>query len=201
LYLERFRNKYPLFNDDIQGTGAVVLSGFLNAAKLSSAASGRPLNSHRILFFGAGSAGVGVAMQLMSYFTLQGLSVEEARERIWLVDSQGLVFDARGRLPEHKKCWYRYKLLHIRAPFTHPCDRFLPSRLQGASSDWYSRYYRLRQANGITGSVDNHGEILYSVVGSVPVLTRITGCIRSRCYRSHGCPEPQTNHIPPLEPR
>jgi len=107
LYLERFRNKYPLFNDDIQGTGAVVLSGFLNAAKLSSAASGRPLNSHRILFFGAGSAGVGVAMQLMSYFTLQGLSVEEARERIWLVDSQGLVFDARGRLPEHKKYFSR----------------------------------------------------------------------------------------------
>lgn len=103
-YLEMFRNRYPLFNDDIQGTGAVVLSGFLNAAKLSSAASGQPLTSHRILFFGAGSAGVGVAMQLMSFFTLQGLTVQEARERIWLVDSQGLVFDGRGPLAEHKKC-------------------------------------------------------------------------------------------------
>ncbi|KAF4564606.1 hypothetical protein EYR40_010772 [Pleurotus pulmonarius] len=107
LYLERFREKYPLFNDDIQGTGAVVLSGFLNAAKLSSAASGRPLTAHRILFFGAGSAGVGVAMQLMSFFTLQGLSVQEARERIWLVDSQGLVYTARGRLAEHKKYFAR----------------------------------------------------------------------------------------------
>ena len=104
LYLERYRNKYPVFNDDIQGTGAVVLSGFLNAAKISSAASGRPLSSHRILFFGAGSAGVGVATQLMSFFTLQGLSVDEARERIYLVDSQGLVFDGRGKLAEHKKC-------------------------------------------------------------------------------------------------
>ncbi|KAJ7255870.1 hypothetical protein B0H12DRAFT_526094 [Mycena haematopus] len=107
LYLERYRNQYPLFNDDIQGTGAVVLSGFINAARLSSAASGRPLNSHRILFFGAGSAGVGVAMQLMSFFTLNGLSEQEARERIWLVDSQGLVYSARGELAEHKEYFAR----------------------------------------------------------------------------------------------
>lgn len=76
----------------------------MNAAKLSSAASGRPLSDHRILFLGAGSAGVGVAMQLMSFFKLQGLSEDEARERIWLADSQGIVYDARGPLPEHKKC-------------------------------------------------------------------------------------------------
>ncbi|KAF8636932.1 hypothetical protein AX17_003183 [Amanita inopinata Kibby_2008] len=106
-YLNRYRNKYPVFNDDIQGTGAVVLSGFLNAAKLSSAASGRSLTDHRILFFGAGSAGVGVASQLMSFFTLNGLSKEEARERVWLVDSQGLVYNARGRLAEHKKYFSR----------------------------------------------------------------------------------------------
>jgi malate dehydrogenase (oxaloacetate-decarboxylating)(NADP+) len=103
-YLERFRRKYPVFNDDIQGTGAVVLSGFLNAANISSAASGLPLTSHRILFFGAGSAGVGVASQLMSFFTLNGLTEDQARRQIYLVDSQGLVYDARGRLAEHKKC-------------------------------------------------------------------------------------------------
>ncbi|KAF8205441.1 malic enzyme [Mycena galopus ATCC 62051] len=107
LYLERYRNQYPLFNDDIQGTGAVVLSGFINAARLSSAASGRPLSGHRILFFGAGSAGVGVAMQLMSFFTLNGMSEQEARERIWLVDSQGLVYTARGELAEHKEYFAR----------------------------------------------------------------------------------------------
>jgi hypothetical protein len=103
-YLKRYRNIYSVFNDDIQGTGAVVLSGLLNAAKLSSAASGEPLSSHRILFFGAGSAGVGVAQQLMSFFILQGLSREEARQHVWFVDSQGLVYSARGRLAEHKKC-------------------------------------------------------------------------------------------------
>lgn len=102
-YLDAFRERYPVFNDDIQGTGAVVLSGFLNAAKLSSAASGRPLSDHRILFLGAGSAGVGVATQLMSFFRLQGMSEQEARERIYLVDSQGLVYDDRGPMAEHKK--------------------------------------------------------------------------------------------------
>ncbi|KAH9478410.1 NADP-dependent malic enzyme [Psilocybe cubensis] len=106
-YLERYRHKYPVFNDDIQGTGAVVLSGFLNAAKLSSAASGLPLTEHRILFFGAGSAGVGVASQLMSFFTLLGMTEDQARRKIYLVDSQGLVYDARGHLAEHKKYFSR----------------------------------------------------------------------------------------------
>ncbi|EDR08151.1 uncharacterized protein LACBIDRAFT_297458 [Laccaria bicolor S238N-H82] len=109
-YLDRYRNKYAVFNDDIQGTGAVVLSGFLNAAKIASAASGRPLTSHRILFFGAGSAGVGVAIQLQSFFTLQGLSTEEARQQIYLIDSQGLVYNARGRLAEYKKCMLPFSL-------------------------------------------------------------------------------------------
>ena len=103
-YLDAFRERYPVFNDDIQGTGAVILSGFVNAAKLASAAAGTPLGEQRILFFGAGSAGVGVAMQLMSFFVLQGMSKEEARRRIWFVDSQGLIYDARGSMAEHKKC-------------------------------------------------------------------------------------------------
>ena len=103
-YLDSFRNRYSVFNDDVQGTGAVVLSGFLNAAKLSSAASGQPLTSHRVLFLGAGSAGVGVAMQLLSFFKLHGLSQEEAKSHIYMVDSQGLIFDSRGPMAEHKKC-------------------------------------------------------------------------------------------------
>ncbi|KAL6302673.1 malic enzyme [Sparassis latifolia] len=106
-HLSAFRERYPVFNDDIQGTGAVVLSGFMNAARLSSAASGRPLSDHRILFLGAGSAGVGVAMQLMSFFKLQGLSTEEARRRIWLIDSQGLIYNDRGSMAEHKKYFSR----------------------------------------------------------------------------------------------
>jgi len=107
-YLDRYRFKHPVFNDDIQGTGAVVLSGFVNAARLASKASGKPLTSHRILFFGAGSAGVGVASQLTSFFTLNGLTPEQAKRQIWLVDSQGLVYNSRpGKLAEHKKLFSR----------------------------------------------------------------------------------------------
>lgn len=102
-YLARYQHKYPMFNDDIQGTGAVILGGFVNAARLSAAASGRDLKDQRIVFMGAGSAGVGVAKQLLSFFTSLGLSEEEAKERVWLVDTKGAVTADRGdKLAAHK---------------------------------------------------------------------------------------------------
>ncbi|KAG1906470.1 uncharacterized protein F5891DRAFT_1002500 [Suillus fuscotomentosus] len=124
-YLERYRHQYRVFNDDvsrshsnshsvfmltpvqIQGTGSVILSGFTNAARLSSAASGLPPSDHKILFLGAGSAGIGVAKQLLSFFTLSGLSPEEARSRIYTVDSKGLITANRKGLQEHKKFFAR----------------------------------------------------------------------------------------------
>ncbi|KAF9220982.1 hypothetical protein BS17DRAFT_713010 [Gyrodon lividus] len=106
-YLDRYRHQYRVFNDDIQGTGSVILSGFINAARLSSAASGRPLSDHKILFFGAGSAGTGVAKQLLSFFTTLGMSPEEAKSRIYTVDSKGLITADRGGLQEHKKFFAR----------------------------------------------------------------------------------------------
>ena len=75
----------------------MVLSGFMNAAHLASSAAGTPLADQRILFFGAGSAGIGVAKQLMSFFTLLGLSEEEAKSRIY-VSKQGSFFVLDGIL-------------------------------------------------------------------------------------------------------
>lgn len=93
----------PLPDDDIQGTGSVILGGFTNAARIASQAAGTNLHDQRILFFGAGSAGVGVAKQLLSFFQRQGFTEEEAKDRVWLVDSKGLVTKDRGdKLPEHK---------------------------------------------------------------------------------------------------
>ncbi|KIJ64468.1 hypothetical protein HYDPIDRAFT_175446 [Hydnomerulius pinastri MD-312] len=106
-YLDRYRHQYRVFNDDIQGTGSVILSGFINAAGLSSAASGRSLSDHKVLFFGAGSAGIGVAKQLLSFFTMLGMSPEEARSRIYTVDSKGLITADRKGLQEHKKFFAR----------------------------------------------------------------------------------------------
>ncbi|KAK9681166.1 hypothetical protein K7432_015726 [Basidiobolus ranarum] len=98
--LERHRNRYLSFNDDIQGTGAVILSGFINAVR----EVGIPAKQHKLLFFGAGSAGVGVAKQIMDYFVLEhGMTEEEAKKLFWLNDSKGLVTHDRGdKLAQHK---------------------------------------------------------------------------------------------------
>ncbi|KAK5169174.1 uncharacterized protein LTR77_006483 [Saxophila tyrrhenica] len=96
--LERYQNTYAMFNDDIQGTGAVILGGFINAVKQSGVAP----KDQRAVFLGAGSAGVGVAKQLTEFFMNEGLSEEEAKKRFWLVDSQGLVAHDRGKLADHK---------------------------------------------------------------------------------------------------
>ncbi|KAL5604151.1 hypothetical protein BROUX41_002138 [Berkeleyomyces rouxiae] len=98
-YLDRYRNSYKCFNDDIQGTGAVVLGGYIGAVNLS----GVPLEEQRLVFMGAGSAGVGVAKQLVEYYTRRGLTEAEARDKFWLVDTKGLVTKDRGdKLAAHK---------------------------------------------------------------------------------------------------
>jgi Malic enzyme, NAD binding domain len=73
-----------MFNDDVQGTGAVIVGGFINAVK----ASGVAAKDHRAVFLGAGSAGVGVAKQIVEYFIKEGLTEEEAKRKFWLVDSK-----------------------------------------------------------------------------------------------------------------
>ena len=86
--LERYQKTYTCFNDDIQGTGAVILAGFINAVK----SSGTPAKDQRAVFLGAGSAGVGVAKQLVEYFVKEGLTEEQAKRCFWLVDSKvGLI--------------------------------------------------------------------------------------------------------------
>ncbi|KAL2760666.1 hypothetical protein ACRALDRAFT_2095126 [Sodiomyces alcalophilus JCM 7366] len=103
-YLDRYRNKYKCFNDDVQGTGAVILGGYIGAVNLS----GVPMDEQRLVFMGAGSAGVGVAKQLVEYYTRRGLTEEEAKRKFWLVDTKGLVTQDRGDdLAEHKKYFAR----------------------------------------------------------------------------------------------
>lgn len=97
--MERYRDVYTCFNDDIQGTGAVILGGVINAVKRS----GVPCKEHRAVFLGAGSAGVGVAKQIVEFFMREGMTEEEARACFYLVDTKGLVTSDRGdKLAEHK---------------------------------------------------------------------------------------------------
>ena len=102
-FLERYQHKYPMFNDDIQGTGAVILGGFINAARISASAANRKETDQRILMVGAGSAAIGVAKQLMSFFLHHGITEEDAKKLIWTTDSKGLITLDRGdTLAQHK---------------------------------------------------------------------------------------------------
>lgn len=93
--LNRYRNQLCTFNGDMQGTGVVALSCVLSGAN----ASGMPLRDHRIVIFGAGTAGVGIADQIHSAMQRCGLSESEARARFWLLDKSGLLTTQSSLLP------------------------------------------------------------------------------------------------------
>ena len=87
--LERYKDKVPCFNDDIQGTGAVVLAGLLSACKKI----GQKLSDQRIVVVGAGAGGVGVARAIQDGLVHEGLSREQARSRMFVMDAAGLVVE------------------------------------------------------------------------------------------------------------
>jgi malate dehydrogenase (oxaloacetate-decarboxylating)(NADP+) len=97
--LDRYRNRICTFNDDIQGTAAVVLAGLLSATHIT----GRPLRDQKILFYGAGAAASGIANLIVSAMQTEGLSAEQSHGNCWFVDSKGLVVKSRTDLAEHKK--------------------------------------------------------------------------------------------------
>ncbi|HYY97690.1 MAG TPA: NAD-dependent malic enzyme [Pyrinomonadaceae bacterium] len=97
--LERYRDRLCTFNDDIQGTGAVTLAGLLAATK---AAGGR-LGEQRIVILGAGSAAHGISDQIVAAMGGEGLTQQEARSRLWLLDSRGLVHSGRAGLEAFKQ--------------------------------------------------------------------------------------------------
>jgi len=96
--LDRYRDVLPSLNDDIQGTGAVVLAGLLGATRRSQTTLGQQV----YVVHGAGAGGVGVARQIVRGMELEGLSTKEARERIYLIDSKGLILKDRKGLEPYK---------------------------------------------------------------------------------------------------
>jgi malic enzyme len=128
--LERYRKQTRCFNDDIQGTGAVVAAGFVSAAKLS----GVPLDKQVILFYGAGSAGVGVAEQIMGVMASRGVDAESARKAFYLIDTKGLVTNNRGdKLQAHKIPWARTDQTEQIKDLIDIVKKFKPTAMIGLS--------------------------------------------------------------------
>jgi malate dehydrogenase (oxaloacetate-decarboxylating) len=101
--LDRYRDQRLSFNDDIQGTGAVNLAAVLAAAR----ATGVGLPEHRIVIFGAGTAGTGIADQLSAAMEAEGLPEDAARARFWAVDRAGLLTDATPGLADSQRRYAR----------------------------------------------------------------------------------------------
>lgn len=97
--LNKYKDTYPVFNDDIEGTGIISLAGILGALKIS----GQNLKDQVYMCFGAGTAGAGIAGRVLQEFVDQGVAYEQAIKQFYLVDKQGLLFeDTKGLTPEQK---------------------------------------------------------------------------------------------------
>ena len=99
--LQKYRDRVCTFNDDIQGTAAVALSGLYAALRIT----GKPLNEQRILFLGAGEAGTGIGELMVAAMVDEGATEAQARANCGVVDSRGLIVKSREDLTAHKRAF------------------------------------------------------------------------------------------------
>jgi malate dehydrogenase (oxaloacetate-decarboxylating) len=101
--LEQYREEVRIFNDDIQGTGAITVAAILAGLRVAEA---RP-RDQRVLIFGAGTAGMGIADQIRTIMIDDGLTADEATRRFWCVDKQGLLLDDMNELRDFQQPYAR----------------------------------------------------------------------------------------------
>jgi len=126
--LARYRDRVCCYNDDIQGTAAVAVAGLYAALRIL----GNKMKDHTFLFLGAGSAGTGIADLISLAMTKDGLSMQEARQRCWLVDVNGLIESSRADLADFQKPY-----AHTHAPlknFLAAVEAIRPTAIIGVST-------------------------------------------------------------------
>jgi malate dehydrogenase (oxaloacetate-decarboxylating)(NADP+) len=126
--LDRYRDRFCCFNDDLQGTGAVALAGMLAATRIT----GSKLNEQTVLFLGAGGAAGGIAGMLVQAMMLEGLSREQALRRIWLFNRTGLIESSRRDLSG-----FQNDYAHPHQPtadFTAAIEALKPTAIIGVST-------------------------------------------------------------------
>jgi malate dehydrogenase (oxaloacetate-decarboxylating)(NADP+) len=126
--LQRYRDRYCVYNDDVQGTAGITLAGMINAAKLK----GAKLKDEKYLFLGAGSAGIGLANLLCSALVAQGMSLKEAQSRVYMFDINGLLEASRTDLHDFQKLY-----AHQHAPtrdFVAAIESIKPTTIIGVST-------------------------------------------------------------------
>jgi malate dehydrogenase (oxaloacetate-decarboxylating) len=102
--LEKYRDQICTFNDDMQGTGAITLAAAISAVRVC----GTPLRNQRVVIFGAGTAGIGIADQIRDAMMGEGISKEEATNCFWCVDQQGLLTsDMKRQLGDYQFAYAR----------------------------------------------------------------------------------------------
>jgi malate dehydrogenase (oxaloacetate-decarboxylating)(NADP+) len=126
--LQRYRDHYCVYNDDVQGTAGIVLTGMINAVKLK----GTSLRDERYLFLGAGSAGIGLANLLCTALVAQGVALNDAQSRVYMFDINGLLETTRKDLVDFQKPY-----AHEHAPtrdFVAAIESIKPTTIIGVST-------------------------------------------------------------------
>jgi malate dehydrogenase (oxaloacetate-decarboxylating)(NADP+) len=126
--LQRYRDKFCVYNDDVQGTAGITLAGMINATKLK----GTKLKDEKYLFLGAGSAGIGLAGLLCSALVAQGMTLKDAQSRVYMFDVNGLLESTRKDLVD-----FQMPYAHQHAPtrdFVATIESVKPTTIIGVST-------------------------------------------------------------------
>jgi malate dehydrogenase (oxaloacetate-decarboxylating)(NADP+) len=126
--LAKYKDKVCCYNDDVQGTGSVTVAGLVSALRIT----GGKLKDQRVLFLGAGSAGIGIADMIVAAMKLEGLTESEARDRIWMFDVHGLIEGTRKDLDaDQRRYAHRLPASH---DFTATIRTVKPTAIIGVST-------------------------------------------------------------------